>query len=119
MSIRFNLSNLRPVRFLIAAFVATLLFFSNAVPAFAISTSPSSPTKGEAPINDIYEKSEDVLKGEPRTQAELRDTAAEGVNEVQGAADLDQMNTPENSQDAVTAKEQVERVLEKITGKDK
>jgi hypothetical protein len=118
MHIRLNLSNLRPVRFLVAAFVSTLLFLTNAFPALAISTSPSSLQKGEAPINDIYEKSKDVLKAEPRTQEELQTEANKGINEIQGDADRDQMNTPENSQDAVTAKEQLERVLERVTGKD-
>jgi hypothetical protein len=118
MHMRFNLSNLRPVRFLLAAFVATLLFFTNAFPALAISSSPSNPRSGEAPINTIFEKSEDVLKAEPRTQDELQSEANEGINEIQGAADADKMSTPGNSQDAVTAKEQVEHALERITGKD-
>jgi hypothetical protein len=118
MPIRFNLSKLCPLRWLLAAFVAGVLFLSTAFPAAAISSTPSDPTKGEAPINDIYEKSEDVLKVEPRTQGELKDEAERGLNEVQGAADIDKMNTPENSDQAVTAKEQVERALEKITGRD-
>jgi hypothetical protein len=118
MTIRFNPSRFRPLRFIFAALVATVLFFSNALPVLAISTTPSAPQKGEAPLDEIYQKSEDALKAEPRTQKQVRAEAQKGTNEIQGDADIDQMSTPKNSQQAVTAKEQVERALEKITGKD-
>lgn len=119
MSMRLNLSKLRPVRFLLAAFVATILFFTYAVPAFAISSSPSDPREGEAPINNIYERSEDALKGGPPGMEAVSQPANEGLNEIQAEADVDKMNTTENSREAVTAQDQVEKALEKITGKDK
>lgn len=119
MSMRLSLSKLRPVRFLLAAFAVTILFFTNAFPAFAISASPSDPREGEAPINNIYELSEDALKGGPPGEEAVTKAANQGLNEVQADADVDKMSTPENSQEAVTAKEQVENLLEKITGKDK
>ena len=55
MSMRSTLSKLRPLRFLLAVFVATIVFFTYAFPALAISAPKSDPREGEAPINDIYQ----------------------------------------------------------------
>lgn len=111
-----NLSKLfRPIRAFMIAVTCSFLIFSNASPAFAISSDRSSPVQGEVQLDDIYEKSEDVLrKGSPDMQ-DVQEGSAKGFNEVQGDADLDKMSRPDNSREATTAKEQAERALKKIT----
>jgi DNA polymerase II large subunit len=118
---------LRPVRFLIIAFVCTLLVFSNALPAVAgtnIGTNTrSNPGEGETRLNEILEKSQDAIRPENALSGEkMQSEANKGLNEVQGDADFQQMNRPSNSQKATSAAEQVERALEKakdkVTGKD-
>lgn len=118
MSMRSTLSKLRPLRFLLAAFVATIVFFTYAFPALAISAPKSDPREGEAPINNIYERSEDALKGGPPGGEATTEAANNGLNEVQEDSDLEKFSTTENSEEAVTAQDQVEKALERITGKD-
>lgn len=114
---KINFTMLRPVRFLVVAFACAMLFFASAFPAVAggLST-PSSPTKGEAPLDNILEESQNALRDEPRTLEEVTEKASQGPNEVQGGADLDQMKRPDNS-NAVTIQERVEEILENVTGK--
>lgn len=119
-SIRLKLSTLRLARFLMIAIVSAVLFFGNMLPANAISSTPSDIRSGETPLNEIYERSEDALRAEPRTLKEVQTEASKGINEVQGNADLNnsEMSRPDNSQEAVSAEEQVENVLKKLTGKE-
>jgi muramidase (phage lysozyme) len=118
--LRFRSINFRPVRSLLIAISCAVLFFCNMAPALAISSSPSDPRSGETPLNEIFEKSEDALKAEPRTMRELQSESSKGYNEIQGNADFNdaEMKRPENSQDAVTAADQVENTLKKITRQD-
>ena len=118
--LRFKLPAVRPVRLLIIAVVCSVLFFQNMLPAAAISSSPSDLRSGEVQLDEIYEKSEDALRREPRSMKELQSEASKGPNEVQGGADLNsrQMNRPENSEDATTAAEGVEKALKKLTNQD-
>ena len=119
-------------RSLVAIAVATLLLVSSTVPAFAmdsavhksnmksgnpqtmINSTRSSPTEGEAPLNEIYEKSEDALKQPPLSMEKVQQEATKGYNEVQGDADFDKMHRPDNSQEATSAAEKVENALEKV-----
>jgi hypothetical protein len=119
-SLHAKLSILRPMRLLVMIVACAFLFFSNVLPALAISSSPSDPRSGETPLNEIFEKSEDALKAEPRSMRELQSEASKGYNEIQGDADFnaEEMKRPENSQDAVTAEDQVKNALKKITGQD-
>lgn len=119
-SIRLKFSAFRPARLLMIAIASVVLFFGNILPASAIGSTPSDPRSGEAPLNEIYEQAEDALKAEPRTMKEVQSEANKGINEVQGNADLNstQMNRPDNSQQAVSAEEQVENVLKKLTHKE-
>ncbi|EKQ67090.1 hypothetical protein OsccyDRAFT_4912 [Leptolyngbyaceae cyanobacterium JSC-12] len=107
---------LRPVRFLVIAFACALLFFSSAFPATAANTtSPSKPSEGETQLKKIYDESEKVLDSGLDSIEEISKRAQRGINEVQGSADMGKMSTPENSQDATTFKDQVKRVLDKVT----
>ncbi len=113
-------------RFVKSLFVATicaLVLFTNAYPAMAIGSTPSRPSEGETRLDGILEESQDAIRPENALDAdEVIRKANEGLNEVQGAADIQQMNRPENSRQATSAAEQVQRALgkavDKVTGKD-
>jgi hypothetical protein len=119
---RFNVV-LRPVRFLVIAFACGLLLLSNALPVFAannptagFSSTRSNPTKGEEHFDEIYEKSEEALRAAPGDAQRFIEEANKGLNEVQGAGDIERMKSPENSQGTAIEKK-VEEVLETITGR--
>ncbi|MEC4983754.1 MAG: low temperature-induced protein [Oscillatoria sp. PMC 1068.18] len=88
-------SLMRPLRILLVVCACAFLFFSQAIPAYA----GSNPAKGEETLNAIQKESEAVLKqGEPSPdRAEAQKKAAEGLNEVQGAANAEKMYNPSNS----------------------
>lgn len=108
---------LRPIRTLLVAVTCAVLLFMNAAPALAISSQPTDPAKGEPGLQDIFEKSEDALKSDDTLTMKVKDEANKGINEVQGAADKNDMYRPETSQHATSAEEQVERALSKVTDK--
>ncbi|HEY9747419.1 MAG TPA: hypothetical protein V6C63_01855 [Allocoleopsis sp.] len=123
-SIRINLSALlRPVRFLVIAFTCALLLVAQAAPAFAASSmysGSSSPTKGEAQLKGIEEKSLEALEagGPYGLEKEEAETQGKGLNAAQGDADVNKMYRPSNSQDAPPSVEQnVKKGLEKLQGK--
>lgn len=104
------------LRVLAIAFSFVLLFFVSAAPAFAIGSSPSHPTKGEEPLDEILKESQESIKGGPRQMNEVQSKANRGLNEVQGSANVENMNRPENSS-AEAVSEQVKEALESVTGK--
>ncbi len=91
--IRFNSIFVHPVRFLIVAFVCTLLFFSSAFPAAAMesSSSSSSPKDGEVNLNEIQRKTDKTVYDPPMTLEKIQERSEGGINEVQGAADVGKM----------------------------
>lgn len=125
-SIRFNLSALwRSVRLFVAACACAVVLFSNALPAYSFpnpfapsdAAQTSSPTEGEDQLLDIEEsaqktvnRSQDLLSGD-----EVKRKSNEGLNEVQGAADIDKMKRPSNSQ-GETVEGILEDKLEAATG---
>ena len=121
MRIRFNLSNLRPVRFLVAACVCALLLLSNALPAFSDPVNPTanrtSPQQGEANLQSIEKEAQKAVLKDPYSQSETKAKANEGLNEIQGTADIDQMSRPENSGDAISVEDKSKNFLEGILGK--
>jgi len=110
-------SILRPVRFLIIAFTCTLLFVSNAFPAFALDSYQSNPEEGTTQLLKIQDKTDKIAKSPAPGLKEVQKESNKGLNEVQGDADIDKMKRPENSQSATSAEEKVESFLEKVTGK--
>lgn len=119
---RFNVV-LRPVRFLVIAFACSLLLLSNALPVFAannptagFSSTRSDPTKGEEHLDEIYEKSEEALRAAPGDAQRFVEEANKGLNEVQGAGDVERMKSSEDAQ-GTTLQEKVGEVLENITGR--
>lgn len=115
-TLRFNLPIRRAMRFLFAALVCTLLFCTQAYPAFAAG---SVPTQGESQLKDIEAKSIDVLEaGGPYSLEKTSSIANEGINEVQGGADKDKMKTPENARNAApSVEQQVKKNLEHLKDK--
>ena len=125
-SIPFNLSALwRGLRLFVAGCACALILFSNVLPAYSLpnpfssnnTTESSNPTKGEDNLLDIEEgaqktvnRSQDLLSGK-----EVMEKSNEGINEVQGAADADQMKRPSNSQ-GETIEGILEEKLEEATG---
>jgi TolA-binding protein len=110
----FRSSGSRMMRTVLAVVASVLLIFSAASPAVAFGNSSSSPAKGTAQMNDLQAESERAVKREPRDLKEVQRKAQEGPNEVQGRADMNKMNTPENSKQATTVREQVENAFEDV-----
>ena len=128
-SIQFSLSALfRSMRLFVAGCVCALMLFSYALPAYSLpnpfssdksakTEAPSDPTKGEDKLLGIEEggqktvnRSQDLLSGEEVTRK-----SNEGLNEVQGAADIDKMKRPSNSQ-GETIEGILQDKLEEATG---
>ncbi|OYD90320.1 hypothetical protein CDG76_31875 [Nostoc sp. 'Peltigera membranacea cyanobiont' 210A] len=107
----------RPVRFLVVAFTCALVLFSNAFPAFAIDSYQSNPTEGTTQLLDIQRKTDEAAKEPPQGLKQVQEESNKGLNEVQGAADIDKQKRPENSQGATSVEEKAKNLLEKITGK--
>ncbi|AFY56534.1 hypothetical protein Riv7116_4100 [Rivularia sp. PCC 7116] len=114
---RLKLSNLRPLRFVMAAFMCVMLLFSTALPAAAVGASKSAPEKGAAQLNEIQKSAEELTENNAPSKSRVVNKSNKGLNEVQGAANAEKMNRPSNSQDATTVEEKVEGFLESITGK--
>jgi hypothetical protein len=111
------LSILRPVRFLVVAFTCALLLLSSAFPAFAIDSYQSKSTEGESQLLDIQRETDEAAKKPPAGLKEVQKKSNEGLNEVQGAADIDKQKNPGNSQSSTTVEENAKKFLDKITGK--
>lgn len=116
----FGLSMLRPVRFVIVAITCTLLFFSNAFPAFAaIGTKASDPEEATTQLLDIQKRTDEASAKPPLSaEDQIEATKGGGLNEIQGTADIEKQNRPENSRSAKTVEDEVKNLLDKVTGKD-
>ena len=119
---RFGKMVSRLTRTLAVIFTCTLLLFTNAVPAFAATANTtqtkSDPAKGSERLDNIQKKSEEILRHPPLDLKSVQDEANQGLNEVQGAADIQDMSRPSNSQKATSIEEKAEQILEKVTGKN-
>jgi hypothetical protein len=79
--------------------VCTLYIAVNTSPAFAFGGTSSKPSEGEAQLDGIYKES---LKSanpdaDPQSMKDVQAKGKEGLNEVQGRADIDKMYRPSNS----------------------
>lgn len=113
----FVISLLRPVRFLIVAFTCALMLISNAFPAFAIESYQSKPSEATTQLLETQKKTDEIGRSAPPGLNKVQEESNKGLNEVQGDADIDKMKRPENSQDATTVEDEVQNLLEKVTGK--
>ena len=98
-------------RLVLTAFVCGLLFISSAYPAQA---TPSKATDGEASLNKIQAKTDNVADSNPRGIKEVTKEAQKGLNAVQGSADADEMISPDET-NATTVEEQAKNFLEDLT----
>ncbi len=109
------LVRLRP--FAIAATCAFVLFV-NAAPAFAFGNSSSQPEKGLEQLNGVQEMSEDAItkngKNDMSSMRNVSKNAEKGLNEVQGAADKENMISPSSAR-AESVESNIEEALESIT----
>ncbi|WP_017314595.1 hypothetical protein [Mastigocladopsis repens] len=115
-NIGFDLSMLRPVRFVIVAFTCALLIFSNALPAAAIGSQKSNPEDATTQLLGTQKETDKLSTEAPPGLEETQQRANEGLNEIQGAADIEKMKRPENSQTATTVEDEVKNLLNKVTG---
>ncbi len=107
------------IRTILVAFTCAILLLSTAFPALAGGkTAPTSLTKGEAPLNDIIDKSEEILQDGIPSMKQVEKRSNEGLNEVQGSADRNKMSRSDNSRKAVSIEERIKTGLEKAEGKD-
>lgn len=109
-------SILRPMRFVVLAFACALILLSNAFPAAAIESYQSKPTEATDQLLETQRRTDELTKSAPLGLKETQKRANEGLNEVQGAADIEKMNRPENSQEATSVEEEVSNFLKKVTG---
>lgn len=102
-------------------FICTLLLFSNVLPANAASANTtqakSDSTEGSVRLDNVQKKSEEALRHPPLDMQSVQDESNQGLNEIQGAADVQDMNRPSNSQRATSIEEKAEQILEKVKGK--
>lgn len=131
-SIRFHLSGLwSSLRLVVTGLVCALILFSNALPAYSFpnpftsdadnAAQATSPTKGEDKLLGIEEGAQktvirqgdqDLLSG----KNVQRNSEKGMINEVQGAADVEQMKNPSNAQ-GETIEGILQDRLEDATGK--
>lgn len=122
LSIKFNLSALRIIRFLVATCVCALLVFSPAFPAYSAppvnpTGSNTAPQEGEAQLRGIERQAQEAVQEDPYSRGKTQSKANEGLNEIQGTADVEKMNRPENSQGAQSVEDKSKNFLDAITGK--
>lgn len=113
--VRFNSLFVKSVQFVMAAFVCTLIFFSAVFPAAATSY-PSSPTKGEDQLTEIQRRTDVSAYDPAMTMEEIQkrqEPEKGGINEIQGAADIDKMKNPQTSRDIKTPIDTIKEVLGK------
>jgi hypothetical protein len=108
--INFNLPVNRLVRSLITVCFCALMFVSNVLPAFAVT---SSPTKGEDKLLGIEKEAQEVVLKNPMSLEETQEKTSKGPNEVQGDADLEKMKNPSNTK-ATSFEQQVKKAVSKI-----
>ena len=113
-SFRTVLAKLRPV---VIALACALMVFSVATPAMAFGNSSSSAGKGLEQLDSVQEKSEEAITGaidNANDGESVTKNSQEGLNGVQGAANKQNMKSPNNS-GAVSIEENIKEALEDVT----
>lgn len=105
------------VYFILSAVLCFSLITSFALPAAAglANNSSSSVNKGEANLNKIQAKTDELAQQEPPSLEEVEQRNKGGLNEVQGKADIGKMVSPEDAQGTVSPKDQIQKALDKLT----
>jgi hypothetical protein len=119
---RFAKIILRLTQTLAIIFTCTLLIFGNVFLADAAPANTtranSDLTKGSEHLDDVQKKSEEVLRNPSFSMDKVQTESNKGLNEVQGDADIQDMNRPSNSQKATSIQQKAEQILEKVKGEN-
>ncbi|MEO1691692.1 MAG: hypothetical protein AAFR63_09230 [Cyanobacteria bacterium J06631_6] len=99
------------IRLVLTVLVCGLMLVAVANP---VQAATSKTTDGEATLNKIQDKTDDVASSNPRGIGEVTSEAQKGLNAVQGAADSDKMVSREEA-DATTVKEKAGNFFDKLT----
>ncbi|OLP16790.1 hypothetical protein BST81_19025 [Leptolyngbya sp. 'hensonii'] len=105
------LSFLRPIRFMFAALMCTMLFLISTVPVQAANAPKSQPTQGTAQLEEIHESAEDVANSPPMSLKEVEERSKRGFNEVQGAADKDKFKSGDSRPVIL---DEIEKAMDKL-----
>ncbi len=100
-------------RLVVVVFICGLMAFANIVPALA---SQSNQNKGMEQLPNIQMKTENAAKAGPYPSGKLKSNAKQGLNEIQGTADIDKMKR-EGNEDTLPAVRQAEKSLDKVGDK--
>lgn len=114
-SFRTVLAKLRPMAIALAC---ALMVFSVAAPAMAFGNSSSSTDKGLEQLDSVQEKSEAAITGaidNANDGKNVMKNSKKGLNGVQGAANKQSMNSPNNAKGAVSIEENIKDALEEVT----
>lgn len=105
-------------RILVVTILCTLIFISASLPAFASSNpkTTSVPTQGEANLEDIQARTEELATEDPPSMTDVIKKQEGGLNEVQGKADAGQMISPDEAE-STSFEEQVGNLFKKVKGK--
>ncbi len=105
-------SSIRPLRFLVAGLMCTMLFFASMTPAQAASVAKSKTTDGIDRLQKIDDDAQKNIDDPAMSLDEVQKRSQNGLNEIQGAADKDKMYTSKSSKPPVA--EKIEKALDKI-----
>jgi hypothetical protein len=106
-------------RFVFVVCACAFLFLSSVAPASALGSYQSKPTEGTTQLLETQRRTDKAAQSAPMGLKEVQKRSNEGLNEVQGDADIDKMKTPANSQKSTSIEQEVKGLLKKVTGKDK
>ena len=99
------------IRIVLTVLVCGLLFVATANP---VQAATSKTTDGEANLNEIQDKTDEVANSTPRGIEEITKEAQKGTNAVQGGADTDKMISKDEA-NATTVKEKAASFLDNLT----
>ena len=99
------------IRIVLTVLICGLLFVATANP---VQAATSKATDGEANLNRIQDKTDEVADSNPRGIEEITKEAQKGTNAVQGGADKDKMISPDEA-NATTVKEKAASFLDNLT----
>lgn len=111
---RYVASTLSLLRGLVITVVCAAVFLVYMPGALAFGSTPSSTDQGTTRMDRVYEEAEKSVQPENALDGDkMIDRANRGLNEVQKDADINQMNRPENSEQATSVMDQIKQTFGK------
>jgi hypothetical protein len=102
----------RLAQMLLSALLVTVMFLANSLPVIAGN---SDPTEGTVQLDKIQEKTQTAIDSPATDLKTIEERSKGGLNEVQGSADYEKMNNPDDTELPVV--EKAEKALGKIKAK--